>query len=255
MAIAKAKSSNLVTSSGSITTSNTRHPFQVHIEGNIASGKTTLIQSLEGNSDFSLQYEPIEEWTYTNEREGTPNLLLGFYEDPIAFGASFQRLVLATYYAMHDTECTAPIKIFDRSLHSSQIFRDILLEDGYISEPTHEELHMYYETLASSCSCDADLVIYLKTNPSQCFQRVIDRKRPEEKRVTQAYLTRLHLAQEDWMTQNPFSMVTIDGALPPQEIRDRAIRAIYRRFSETRIRALTAPYESTSQEKNFEINF
>lgn len=254
MALARIQSSDIVTSSGRNTTSNTRHPFQVHIEGNIASGKTSLLKSLEGNPDFALQYEPIEEWTYTNPREGTPNLLLGFYENPLTYGAPLQRLMLATYQAMHDTECAAPIKIFDRSLHSSQIFRDVLLEDGYISEPTHQELHMYYETLASSCNCDADLVIYLKTCPSQCFKRVVDRKRPEEKRITQAYLTRLHIQQEDWMVQNPFSMVTINGTLPPQEIRDRAIRAIYRRFSETRIRALTAPYESTHQEESLANN-
>lgn len=255
MAEARPNTPNEVESSGTSSSSNAHHPFQVHIEGNIASGKTTLISALEGNTDFRLHYEPVEEWTYTNEREGTPNLLLGFYEDPITFGASFQRLVLATYYAMHDTECAAPITIFDRSLHSSQIFRDILLEDGCISPKIHDDLHMYYEALASSSNCDPDLVIYLKTNPSLCFKRVIDRKRQEEKRVTLAYLTRLHLAHEEWMLQYPFSVVTINGDLPPQEIRDRAIRVIYRRFCETRIRALTFPHESTHYASTHENGF
>lgn len=255
MAEARPNTPNEVESSGTSSSSNAHHPFQVHIEGNIASGKTTLMSALEGNSDFQLQYEPVEEWTYTNEREGTPNLLLKFYEDPVTYAASFQRIVLATYHAMHDTECSAPISIFDRSLHSSQVFREILLEDGYISQHIYDELQMYYEALASSSNCDADLVIYLKTTPSKCFQRVMNRKRPEENRITLAYLTRLHIAHEEWMVQHPFSMVTINGDLPPQEIRDRVIRVIYRRFCDTRIRALTFPHESTHYASPHENNF
>lgn len=220
-------------------------PFQVHLEGNIASGKTTLLSSLEGNSDISLQYEPVEEWVYTNEAEGTPNLLQEFYKDPKGNAEAFQRLILSTYMTLHDIPCTAPIRVFDRSLHSSEIFREALAEDGYLSTRAYEDLQFYYESLNSRVDASADLVIYLKTNPAGCFKRLVARDRPEERSVTLSYMTRIHRAHENWIAQCPFKVVTIDGELPKQEISERAIRIIYREFSDNRIRAFTKPYEST----------
>lgn len=220
-------------------------PFQVHLEGNIASGKTTLLSSLEGNSDMSLQYEPVEEWVYSNSEEGTPNLLAEFYKDPKGHAEVFQRLILNTYQTLHDIPCSAPIRVFDRSLHSSEIFREALAEDGYLSTRAYEDLQFYYEALNSQVDASADLVIYLKTNPAGCFRRLVTRDRPEERNVTLSYMTRIHRAHENWISQCPFRVITLDGELPQQEIKDRAIRIIYREFSETRIRAFTKPYEST----------
>lgn len=220
-------------------------PFQVHVEGNIACGKTSLLGSLEGNSDISLQYEPVEEWVYENLQEGTPNLLAAFYKDPKANAAPLQRLVLTTYHTLHDVPCTTPIKVWDRSLHSSEIFRNVLLEDGWLGSKDYEDLQFYYEALNSSCDSGADLVIYLRTNPALCFRRLVTRDRPEERGVTLQYLTKLHHAHENWIAQCPFRVITLDGEAPKPVVKDRAIRIIYREFSETRIRAFTRPYEST----------
>lgn len=223
-------------------------PFQVHIEGNIASGKTTLLSNLEGISDMSLQYEPVEEWVYSNPAEGTPNLLAEFYKDPKAHAEAFQNLILNTYQTLHDIPCTTPIRVFDRSLHSSEIFREALFEDGYLSAKAYEDLQWYYETLNSRVDASADLVLYLKTNPAGCFRRLLARDRPEERSVNLHYMTRIHRAHENWIAQCPFRVITLDGELPEQDIKDRAIRVIYREFSETRIRVFTRPYESTKFE-------
>lgn len=224
---------------------NELRPFQVHVEGNIASGKTSLLGSLEGISDFSLQYEPVEEWTYENLQEGTQNLLAAFYKTPKVYAAPLQRLVLTTYHSLHEMPCPTPIKVWDRSLHSSEIFRNVLLDDGILTTEAHEDLQYYYESLNSITNCGADLVLYLKTNPAMCFRRLVTRDRPEERNVTLQYLTKLHQAHEDWIIQSPFHVVTINGEAPQQEVKDRAIRVIYREFSDSRIRSFTRPFEST----------
>lgn len=224
---------------------NQNRPFQVHLEGNIASGKTTLLSSLEGNSDFCLQYEPVEEWVYSNEAEGTLNLLHEFYKDPKANAEAFQRLVLSTYMTLPELDCTAPIRIFDRSLHSSEIFRQALFEDGYLSERAYEDLQFYYDALHARVDANADLVIYLRTNPEACLQRLLVRDRPEERSVSLSYMTRIHTAHENWIAQCPFKVISIDGELPQQEIKNRALRVIYREFSDNRIRVFTKSYDSS----------
>ena len=55
----------------------------VSIEGNIGSGKSTLIEHLKKNyrrKDIVYLEEPVKEWSNIKDKNGT-NILVKFYED------------------------------------------------------------------------------------------------------------------------------------------------------------------------------
>lgn len=60
--------------SGSVSSSGTRKPFTVLIEGNIGSGKTTFLNHFQKFDDVCLLTEPVEKWRNC----GGVNLLVSF---------------------------------------------------------------------------------------------------------------------------------------------------------------------------------
>lgn len=214
--------------------------FRVHVEGNIACGKTTLLRSFEQVADFTTLLEPVDEWQHMSFREFTPNLLKKFYEDPHRHAEPFQQVVMNSYLPLHDFEAPTAIKIMERSLHSSVIFRHVLLQRGILSEKQESELHAQYRQFCTR-NTDAELIIYLRTNPENCFRRLQQRNREAENDVTLDYLSSLHASHEEWILCSPFPIVTINGDQTQEQVQQQAICAIFRAFSEDRIRKYAPP--------------
>jgi deoxyadenosine/deoxycytidine kinase len=214
--------------------------FRVHVEGNIACGKTTLLRSFEQISDFTTLLEPVDEWQTMSFREYTPNLLEKFYKDPHHHAEAFQQVVMHSYIPIHDFEAPTAIKIMERSMHSSVIFRHVLLQKGILSEQQESELHAQYRQFCTP-KTDAELILYLRTTPENCFRRLHDRNREEESEVTLDYLTMLHAAHEEWVLCSPFPLVIINAEQSMQTVQQQSICAIFRAFAENRIRKHAPP--------------
>ena len=213
----------------------TMQPYRVHVEGNIACGKTTLLRSFEEIGDFTVLLEPVDEWQTMGFAEYSPNLLKKFYQDPKKYAEAFQQVVMGSYIPIHDFEAPTAIKIMERSMHSSVIFRHVLVSQNILTAQQDAHLHSQYRQLCST-STDADLVLYLRSNPAKCLERLNARNRDGESEVTLDYLTHLHLAHEEWVYSSPFPVIAISVEDSIQETRQRAISAIFRTFAETRIR-------------------
>jgi deoxyadenosine/deoxycytidine kinase len=190
-------------------------------------------------------YEPIDDWKYLSFREHTPNILKKFYQDPKTYAMSFQQMVMETYIPLHELEVPTTFKIMERSIHSSLVFRQVLLSNGLLTPVQNAALHNEYRD-ACSAKTEAELVLYLRTDPTRCYERLQTRHRPEEMEISHRYLSNLHEAHEEWISCAPFPVIYLNGELPSQEVLRDAITAIYRNFADSRIRRF-APHIENAQ--------
>ena len=56
----------------------------------------------------------------------------------------------------------------------------------------HEIFKSLYKSLENLCPINEAKVIYLRCDPQTCYDRIAQRKRPEESEITLEYLQMLH---------------------------------------------------------------
>jgi deoxynucleoside kinase len=218
--------------------------YSIYIEGNIASGKSTLLRGLQVIQEATCFFEPVEDWRYASFREHTPNLLKDFYLDPKTNARAFQEAVLETYAEMHSVDVSTTFKIQERSIHSSSIFRSVLVEEHYLTAVQDEELGSIYRATCASVPSTPDLVLYLWSDPMLCLQLMQERGRTEEREVGLPYLTKLHYAHEHWIKTCPYPVLTLENSAGADAVKRSAIAAIFRTFAENKIRDYLALEEN-----------
>ena len=58
-------------------------------------------------------------------------------------------------------------------------------------------------------------IVYIRTHPKTCLDRLRKRSRSEESNISLEYLFELHEAMEDWLVQgNTGQVIVIDGDRP-----------------------------------------
>ena len=78
-----------------------RRPFIVSVEGNIGSGKSTMLSYFEKFGDVELVPEPVGQWCDLNGH----NLLAKLYENPSRWSFQFQSYVQLTRYISASLAC------------------------------------------------------------------------------------------------------------------------------------------------------
>lgn len=167
----------------------------VSIEGNIGSGKSTVIRTLRerfAKSDLQFLKEPEEEWK---------NALEAFYADPKRYAFVMQSKVARSLRKLH--ERTKGDKVTERSLFTSKnVFARMLYESGKF-DPI--EYAFYLE--ANDDIPVPHYFIYLRSNPATCFQRICRRG---DQGITLEYLNDLHEMHEKVFlarTSSPWTLV------------------------------------------------
>ena len=208
--------------------------YSVLIEGNIASGKSTVIKMLEKELEGHVKvfFEPLNEWTnFCGE-----NLLQKMYEDPKNNSFMFQTFVQYTMTKIQFEEVTGLIKVTERSLISERrIFIEALRLLNFITPLQYEILNAWFEFLSEKIP-KIDEMIYLRTSPLIAFGRLRGRNRSEETEVSKDYLSLLHSLHENWLINKvhgelPFKLTIID--------QDKSLREL-----EPEIKLLAARLES-----------
>ena len=161
------------------------------IEGNIGSGKTTVIRHLQQiyGDQVVLVEEPVKDW---QNLEGE-NLLKKKNDDLNRWGYSFEAYVLIT--KMNELTKVAfsdkKIILIERCMLTDKVFFDINVENGF-SNPMEEAMFKnLYEFLSNNVYPKLSGIIYLDTPVEECINRMIKRGRKEEKSLTKEYLTQL----------------------------------------------------------------
>jgi deoxyadenosine/deoxycytidine kinase len=172
---------------------------RIIVEGNIGAGKSTFLRLLQETFFANFIVEPHEEW----QNVGGHNLLDKFYHDKMRWAYTFQSYAFITRMRADEhgiKNSTHDTHILERSVYSDRYcFAKNCFEMGVISELEWKLYQEWFTWLIESQHYRPDGFIYLQTDPSICYQRMITRNRSEESTISIEYLNMIHQKHEDWL--------------------------------------------------------
>ncbi|RWS28204.1 thymidine kinase 2-like isoform X1, partial [Leptotrombidium deliense] len=179
----------------------------VIVEGNIGSGKTTFLKYVQKKFGDKVQIftEPLHKWRDVKGQ----NLFELLYKDPYKWSLPFQMYADLSRLEIHEsTECEGKIKLMERSLFSAKYcFVENVYNRKFLNDTEYVILNEFFKYFVKRGHVSADYIIYLRTTPEKCFERIQLRNRKEEKYITMDYLTSLHDLHEEWLLGNNSEIV------------------------------------------------
>jgi len=185
----------------------------VSIEGNIGSGKSTLLANLrkhfDENTTVVFLKEPVDEWSKIKDENGT-TILEKFYADQDKYSFSFQMMAyISRLKLLKDTINQIKVEqenlikerdqqnnyfnlpkyiiITERSLFTDKmVFAKMLYDTGKIEHVNYQIYLNWFNTFADEFPIHK--VIYVKTDPAICHQRIATRHRDGEGNIPIDYL-------------------------------------------------------------------
>ena len=172
----------------------------IAVDGNIASGKSTVLSSLTGSHDVVM--EPVERWT----------LLDKFYEDRRKYALAFNLEVLASFHAIAGRP---GLTITERSpVTNRDVFARTLANEGVMTGAEWDLYKRYFDVLGWR----PDAIIFIDVPAATCFERMQSRGRACERPVDLEYLERLERAYDTLLRFVDVPVVRVDGTKTPDEI-------------------------------------
>ncbi len=181
-------------------------PIILSIEGNIGSGKSTILRYLQDNNngnDIMFLKEPVDKWSDIKDEQNV-TILENFYSDAKRHAFMFQIMAFATrLQALKDAIEENPnvkVIICERSiLADKKVFASMLHDDGVIDKMGIT----IYNTMADNYFKDYPLsgIIYIDADPDVCSNRIKKRNRDGEDNIGIDYLTRCKKYHDKWLLQ------------------------------------------------------
>jgi deoxyadenosine/deoxycytidine kinase len=161
------------------------------IEGNIAAGKSTLMEEMKkkyaDNDKVNFLDEPVELWENVKDKFGV-SMLQKYYSNPIKYAFAFQMMAYTSRLKIlrkMEAKLLEEIKdgkdriiITERSiLTDKHVFAQMLYDEGKMEDV---EFQIYNEMFSEFSTQTVDMVVMLETTPEVSYQRVIKRGRVGE---------------------------------------------------------------------------
>ena len=175
------------------------------IEGNIGSGKSTLVKELQKSVpnilDKKVVYvqEPVNEWSKIKDKKGE-TILEKFYADQHKYAFSFQMMAYISRLALLRNivrENPDAIIITERSVFTDrEVFAKMLYDEGKIEDVDYQIYLKWFDEFIEEIPITG--LIYVTTTPEKSKQRVDLRARVGES-IPLPYLQRCHDYHESWI--------------------------------------------------------
>ena len=181
----------------------------VSIEGNIGSGKSTILETLKthytknssifnsNNMMVIFLLEPVEEWETIKNLEGE-NIIQLYYADIYKYAFTFQmmayisRLALLKKTVEENNNC---IIVTERSLYTDRfVFAKMLYDNNDIEHVNYQIYLKWFDCFEKDYPISK--IIYINTNPDICQIRVNHRSRSGESCISLDYLENCHKYHE-----------------------------------------------------------
>lgn len=181
------------------------------IEGNIGSGKSTLIKIMKeiykNNESFYFLEEPVSEWGKIKDRKGE-TILSKFYANQQKYAFSFQMMAyISRISALKKAVKDHPEKIImcERSVFTDRnVFAQMLYDSGNIEDVELEIYQKWFNEFIEEIPVSG--VIYVRASPEVSYNRVIKRNRDGET-IPLDYLRKCHEYHENWLEKTEDKLV------------------------------------------------
>lgn len=179
----------------------------VAIEANIGAGKSTVMKKIRDHFLHVPMYqEPIDAWG---------DALRLFYTNKARWSFMLQMRILYEYMSPRYSESDNVVT--ERCAYSSRyVFGQTLFSEGSLSENEWCVYKEYYD--AFNARLEPDVIIYLKTDPKTCLERIQKRGRSIEDGISLEYLQKLNFQYETMMKYYKGSLHIIDGTKSENEV-------------------------------------
>ncbi len=179
------------------------------VEGNIGSGKTTLIgelKALKFNKPHIVVFEKVDEWSTLKDDEGQDILSL-FYKDKQKYSYIFQSYVLfSRLHHLVETVKNNPnhIIICERChLTDLYVFAKSLYDLKDLNDIEWKVYNMWHKQLRDMLDIKLTGCIFVNTSPEVCLSRLNKRNRKGENGIPLEYLELLHNKHTEWLLSRP----------------------------------------------------
>jgi deoxyadenosine/deoxycytidine kinase len=178
----------------------------VSFDGNIGSGKSTMMKKAHefyrNCENVIFAEEPVEKWKLIKDKNGNEMLKL-FYQDQEKHAFKFQIMAFVSRLAgLREIVKANPDKniviITERSLYTDkEIFAKMLYDQGKMSDVEHQIYLTLFDEFA--LEFEVNKVVYIRTDPVNCHQRIHLRAREGEELIPLAYLEECHKYHEEFL--------------------------------------------------------
>lgn len=176
------------------------------VEGNIGSGKSTLIKYLKENfthlagRDIIYIDEPVDDWSHIKDKNNE-TILSKFYNNREKYAFSFQMMAYITRLVKFKeiiNKHKNAIFITERCLDTDrQVFAKMLYDSNDIEEVNYQIYLKWFDEFTKDYPITG--YIYVFTPPEICYERVKKRSRDGET-IPLTYLTNCHEYHNNWLT-------------------------------------------------------
>jgi deoxyadenosine/deoxycytidine kinase len=189
----------------------------ISIEGNIGSGKSTILKCLkflliENGHEIIFLQEPVSEWEKIKDKNGI-TILSKFYENQEKYSFAFQMMAyISRLSILKDTIKQYPnaIIITERCLNTDRyVFAKMLFDNGKLEDVEYQIYLNWFDHFSDMQNIQK--VIYLKTTPDTCFYRVNKRHRDGESNISIEYLRSCHEYHEDMIKNIGENILILDS--------------------------------------------
>lgn len=190
------------------------------IEGNIGSGKSTLVKALKQhyeslnnfkNTNVIFMEEPVLVWSEIKDKSGE-NMIEKFYKDQNKYAFSFQMMAYISRLSMLKKcikDNPTAIIICERSLYTDKnVFAKMLYDEEKIEEVNYQIYLKWFDEFVEDIPKTG--IIYVKAEPEISHSRVKLRARKGEN-IPLSYLENCHTYHESWMKQEETDILILDA--------------------------------------------
>ena len=199
---------------------NNQLPQIFSIEGNIGSGKSTIVELLKKfkfNKDVIFLREPVDIWNTIKDKENN-TILSKFYADSSKYAFSFQIMAyISRLSLLREAVRNNPNKIIitERCIETDKnVFAQMLHDDGKIEEINYKIYLKWFDEFVKDFPVTA--FIQINTSPEKCYDRVIKRNRNGET-IPLDYLNKCQDYHDMWFNNMNANIITINNNIEPSD--------------------------------------
>ena len=170
----------------------------ISIEGNIGSGKSTLINKLQEfvkEKPLIFLDEPVDEWMEIKDDSGE-HILSKFYKNQDKYSFPFQMMAyISRLNKLKNTLSENKTILTERSLSTDKyVFAQMLHDTQKIDTYEYQIYNKWFDSFNQET--EITHIIYIQTDPTVCYNRVQERSRSGENNISQDYLNECHKYHE-----------------------------------------------------------